>query len=147
MPSRLMSSDEPPALTNGSGMPLVGSRPSTTLMLKNACTAIIVVRPSARNAPKRSGARIAVRRPRHAITQKHASTSVAPIRPSSSRDHRVDEVGVRLRQVEQLLHAAHQAAAEDAAGADGDERLDDLEAVAERIVPRDRGTPAAARRR
>src|SRR5262249_33853354 len=36
MPTRLISSDEPPALTNGNGMPLVGSRPRTTLMLKNA---------------------------------------------------------------------------------------------------------------
>ena len=45
MPSRLTSSDEPPALTNGSGMPLVGSSPSTTLMLKNAWNAIITVMP------------------------------------------------------------------------------------------------------
>ncbi len=36
MPSRLMISDDPPALTNGRGMPLVGIRPSTTLMLTNA---------------------------------------------------------------------------------------------------------------
>ncbi len=49
MPTRLMSSDDPPELTNGSGMPLVGIRPSTTLMLTNACTATIVVSPSARN--------------------------------------------------------------------------------------------------
>mgnify|MGYP003694772875 CR=1 FL=1 len=84
MPIMLISSDEPPKLTNGSGMPLVGSRPSTTLMLKNAWTTIIAVRPSARNAPNRSGARIAVRSPRHAITQKQASTIVAPSRPSSS---------------------------------------------------------------
>ena len=28
IPIRLMSSDEPPALTNGSGMPLVGASPS-----------------------------------------------------------------------------------------------------------------------
>ena len=34
--ARLTMSDEPPALTNGSGSPLVGNRPSTTLMLKNA---------------------------------------------------------------------------------------------------------------
>ena len=84
MPIMLISSDDPPKLTNGSGMPLVGSSPRTTLMLKNAWTAIIAVRPSARNAPKRSGARIAVRRPRQAITQKHASTRVAPTSPSSS---------------------------------------------------------------
>src|SRR5262249_18405678 len=58
MPIMLMSSDDPPALTNGSGIPFVGSSPSTTLMLKNAWNATIVVRPIARNAPKRSGARI-----------------------------------------------------------------------------------------
>ena len=54
---RLISSDDPPVLTNGSGMPFVGISPSTTLMFMNACTAIIVVRPSARNAPNASGAR------------------------------------------------------------------------------------------
>jgi hypothetical protein len=32
---------------NGGGMPLVGSRASTKLMLKNACTTIIVVTPTA----------------------------------------------------------------------------------------------------
>ena len=43
MPSRQTSSDEPPLLTSGNGIPLVGSSPSTTLMLTNACTAIIAV--------------------------------------------------------------------------------------------------------
>ena len=71
-------------LTSGSVMPLVGSSPSTTLMFTNAWMTIIIVRPSARNAPKLSGARMAVRNPRHAITQKHATTRVAPMRPSSS---------------------------------------------------------------
>ena len=52
-PRRLISSDDPPALTNGSGMPLVGISPSTTLMLTNACTATIVVSPSARNDAER----------------------------------------------------------------------------------------------
>src|SRR5690606_4628847 len=33
MPIRLISSDDPPALTNGSGIPLFGTRPRTTLML------------------------------------------------------------------------------------------------------------------
>ena len=36
MPIMLISSDDPPKLTNGSGIPFVGSSPSTTLMLKNA---------------------------------------------------------------------------------------------------------------
>ena len=51
-----------------------------------------------------------------------------------------------FRQIEQLLDAVHQAAAGDAAGADRDERLDDLEAVAERIVPgiEERQQPLAA---
>ena len=84
MPTMLISSDDPPKLTNGSGMPLVGSNPSTTLMLKNAWIATMAVRPSARNAPKRSGARIAARSPRQAITPKQASTIVVPINPSSS---------------------------------------------------------------
>jgi hypothetical protein len=80
----LISSDDPPLLTKGSGIPFVGSRPRTTLMLKNACTATIVVRPSARSEPKLSGARDAIRRPRHVMTPKEMSTTVAPTSPSSS---------------------------------------------------------------
>ncbi len=65
-------------------MPFVGISPSTTLMFTNACTAIIVVSPSATNDPNVSSARIAIRRPRHAMRQKQISTPVAPTRPSSS---------------------------------------------------------------
>src|SRR4029453_4759792 len=36
MPIRLITSDEPPALTNGNGVPFVGINPSTTLMFTNA---------------------------------------------------------------------------------------------------------------
>ena len=43
--------DDPPALTNGSGRPLLGSTPVTTLMLASACAASSVVRPRARNEP------------------------------------------------------------------------------------------------
>ena len=78
-------------------------------MFTNACTATIVVRPSARNAPKLSGARSATRRPRHVMTQKQSSTSGRADEAELLGDHRVDEVGVRLGQVEQLLHAVHQA--------------------------------------
>ena len=146
MPIMLMRSDDPPALTNGSGMPLVGSSPSTTLMLKNAWNAIIVVNPIAMKAPNRSGARIAVRRPRQVMTQKQATTTVEPISPSSSRDHAEDEVVVRLGQVEQLLDPVHQSAAGDAAGGDGNHRLDHLVAVAERIAVRieERHAPASS---
>jgi hypothetical protein len=47
--NRLMASDDPPALTNGSGMPFVGTNDNVTLMLKNACAMIIVVNPTASN--------------------------------------------------------------------------------------------------
>jgi len=82
--AKLMTRLEPPALTNGSGMPFVGTSPSTTLMLKSAWTAIIVVSPIARNAPKRSGATVAILNPRHAMTTKQAITMVVPRRPNSS---------------------------------------------------------------
>ena len=82
--AKLTMSDEPPALTNGSGIPFVGISPSTTLMFTNACTAIIVVNPSARNAPNRSGASTAARSPRHVMSAKHKRMAVAPRRPSSS---------------------------------------------------------------
>ena len=62
----------------------MGSNPSTTLIFTNACNTSIIVMPSARKAPKLSGARIAVRIPRQAITQKHNTTRLAPIRPVSS---------------------------------------------------------------
>src|SRR6187402_2023902 len=76
--SRLTSSDDPPLLSSGSGMPLVGSSPSTTLMLTNAWATIIVVIPTAVSDPKRSSALAAITSPRHAITQKHSSVAVVP---------------------------------------------------------------------
>ena len=82
--SRFINIDEPPLLTSGSGMPLVGIKPSTTLIFTNACSTSIIVIPSARNEPKLSGARMAVRSPRHPITQKHTTTSEAPMKPVSS---------------------------------------------------------------
>ena len=47
--------------------------------------------------------------------------------------HREDEVGMRLGQVEELLAAFHQAEAGQSAGADGDHGLDDVEAAALRV--------------
>ena len=63
-PTRVMTSDAPPALTSGSGKRLVGIMLRTTLMFMNAWTVIIVVNPSATNAPKGSGACIDTRTPR-----------------------------------------------------------------------------------
>src|SRR6202521_4338424 len=48
-------------------------------------------------------------------------------------DHRIDKSRVRLRQIEELLFALHQANARETAGADGDERLQQLKSSALRI--------------
>ena len=106
-------------------------------MFTNACAAIIVVTPSATSDPNRSsrlGGDAAC--PRHAITQKQSSDGGGADQAELLADHGVDEVGVRLGQIEQLLDAFDESAPEDAAGADGDERLDDLEALAVRVRPR-----------
>ncbi len=55
--------------------------------------------------------------------------------------HREQEVRVRFRQIEQLLHAAAEADAEPFTAADGDERLRELEAAVLVVTPTDRGTP------
>jgi hypothetical protein len=59
-----MMSDEPPADTNGSGMPVTGISPTTTPMLMKAWRQIQAVIPAARRAPKVSGAPRDVRMPR-----------------------------------------------------------------------------------
>src|SRR5439155_705432 len=57
-----------------------------------------------------------------------------------------NEIGVGLRQVEQLLPAAADALADEAAVAQGEPRLDDLKAAAARVAPRihERGDPPHA---
>lgn len=61
--AKLMTSDEPPALMKGSGMPVTGSSATTTPMLMKACRQSQVVMPAASSPPKVSGARSAVRMP------------------------------------------------------------------------------------
>jgi hypothetical protein len=60
---RVIASDEPPALTNGSVIPVTGSSATTTPMLMNAWTQIQAVIPAARSAPNVSGAPSAIRMP------------------------------------------------------------------------------------
>jgi hypothetical protein len=55
--AKLTSSDEPPALMNGSVMPVTGSSATTTAMLMNAWKHSQAVIPAASRAPKVSGAR------------------------------------------------------------------------------------------
>src|SRR3974390_80505 len=58
----------------------------------------------------------------------------------------VDEIGVRLGEVEEFLLAFHQPCAHDSAGADRDHGLDDMKAVSLRVFPgieeRDDAVPA-----
>ena len=61
--AKLTSSDEPPALMNGSVMPVTGRRATTTAMLMKAWKHSQAVIPAASSAPNVSGARSAVRMP------------------------------------------------------------------------------------
>ncbi len=61
MAARLMVSAEPPALMNGSGMPVTGISAVTTARLMNACTTSQVVRPQATRPENVSGAVMAIR--------------------------------------------------------------------------------------
>lgn len=64
MAAKLMMRLEPPADTNGSGIPVTGMRPTTTPMLMNAWRQIQAVIPAASMAPNVSGAPSEVRIPR-----------------------------------------------------------------------------------
>lgn len=59
----VIANDEPPALTNGSVIPVTGRSATTTPMLMNAWTQIQAVIPAARSAPNVSGAPSAIRMP------------------------------------------------------------------------------------
>ncbi|OGO59032.1 MAG: hypothetical protein A2V85_01315 [Chloroflexi bacterium RBG_16_72_14] len=62
--AKLMISEDPPADTKGSGMPVTGISPTTTAMLTNAWMQIQQVIPAASRAPNVSGAPSDVRMPR-----------------------------------------------------------------------------------
>ena len=62
--AKLTSSDEPPALMNGSVIPVTGSSATTTAMLMNAWMHSHPVIPAASRAPNVSGAARAILMPR-----------------------------------------------------------------------------------
>ena len=68
----------------GSGMPLVGIMPKTTLMLMSACTTTMAVMPVARKRANGSCVFMATRMPRHRKMLNRTTTSTAPHSPSSS---------------------------------------------------------------
>ena len=53
--AKLTSSDDPPALMNGSVMPVIGSSTTTTAMLMNACSASQAVMPTGQQRAERVG--------------------------------------------------------------------------------------------
>ena len=55
-------------------------------------------------------------------------------------DHREQEIGVRLGKEQELLHARAEPDAEPFAAPEGDQRMRQLVALAERVRPRDRET-------
>ncbi len=61
--AKLMMRVEPPALMNGSVMPVIGTSVTSTAMLMNACRHCHAVMPAARSAPNVSGAASATRIP------------------------------------------------------------------------------------
>ena len=61
--AKLMMSEDPPALMNGSVIPVIGSSATTTPMLMNAWRQSHAVIPAARSAPNVSGAPSATRTP------------------------------------------------------------------------------------
>ena len=82
---RLIVSDDPPALMNGSVMPVIGTSATTTPMLMNAWTHSQVVMPAASSAAERVGRR--ERGPDALVgddDEQRRSTSAPPMRPNSS---------------------------------------------------------------
>ena len=79
---------------------------------------------------------MAVTNPRQPYTANSASTITAPINPKLLANHGKDKVRMRLGQKEKLLAAFHQANARKSAGANGDQRLQQLKSVALRIRTR-----------
>src|SRR5437588_10718632 len=63
--ANVTNNDDPPYDTSGSGIPLVGIIPSTTLILMNACNTTMLVIPTARYLPNTSSIRHEALMPRH----------------------------------------------------------------------------------
>ena len=83
-PTRVLSNDDSPAETSGSGTPVMGRTPITTPMLTTACITIHAVMPVAARRENRSGTRRAIRSPAKASRPYRNVTHSVPMSPSSS---------------------------------------------------------------
>ncbi len=133
IPARVKKRLVPPEEMKGRGIPLVGRRERTTLMLKKAWSRMAVVMPKAVRRANGSVERKAVRRPRYAEDDEEGEDEDGADEAQFFSDVGEDEVGVGLGEIEELLHALHVAAAGEAAGADGDEGLVDVESGALKV--------------
>ena len=139
------NSDDPPYDTSGSGIPLVGIIPSTTLMLMNACSTTMLVMPDRQIAAEEIfGAPGSA----HAAPQKNREQRDHKQRadqPEFLRGHGENKIGVRLGQIKKFLLAFHQARAGHAAGAYRNQRLNDVEAASSGCRRKDSETPECGR--
>ena len=128
VPSSEITWLERPYDMNGSVRPVVGISPSDTAMCMNAVSPIVAVRPTARYWPNGSGrgARDPEAEPAEQREQEHHDEHAdeSPLLADGAEE----EIGVRVRQIAELLLSLAEAGAEQAARADADERLMDLEA-------------------
>ena len=115
---------------NGSGMPFVGSKPSTTLRLISAWPTIIVVMPMRQISAEIVGGFHGGDKSAPAINRKKREHDDRADKAQLFADDREDKIRVRLGQEEKFLAAFHQADAGKAARTNGDERLQQLEAAA-----------------
>ena len=120
---------EPPYETNGSGIPVSGASPSTAARLIAAWPQTSAVSPAASRLPNGSRHSSATFSPAHAKSAYARISDAGPDEPELLADDGEDHVGVRLGQEVDLLHALAEPVAEDAAGAEADLRLHDLEAA------------------
>ena len=110
-----------------------------TPMLMNACTPIHTPMPlrdrRCERQPGVRGVRAIAKRAQHEPRGTATTTSATPSEAELLGDHREQEIGVRLGQVEELLDARAEAHAEPFAAAERDQRVRQLVALAERVGP------------
>ena len=136
---QLATMPEPPKHSSGSVRPLVGSTPMFTPMLMNACKPSQMPMPCAASAAKCRSSCAACRPIANARATSQSEQRDHQRDAGEAEllgDHREQEIGVRFGQVEQLLDARAQADAEPLAAPEGDQRVRQLVALAERVGPR-----------
>jgi hypothetical protein len=103
--SSVTNNDDPPYETSGSGIPLVGIMPSTTLMLMKACSTTMLVMPTAQR------------------DHKHGADQAQFLGSDGE-----NKIGMRLGKIKKFLLTLHQAGAGHTSGTHRNQRLNNVEA-------------------